>query len=100
MALDLSEIFKPMLVDRTIFTVLNKKQIQASDFRQDINRCVLKEGAKKVFVQAFEERLKETFKHRSLGRSVSYKHLVKLECYKLQKHLLGMEVYKPFKMMW
>ena len=100
LALDLSEIFKPMLVDRTIFTVLNKKQIQASDFRQDINRCVLKEGAKKVFVQAFEERLKETFKHRSLGRSVSYKHLVKLECYKLQKHLLGMEVYKPFKMMW
>ncbi|WP_028525641.1 type I-B CRISPR-associated endonuclease Cas1b [Runella limosa] len=100
LALDLSEIFKPMLVDRTIFTVLNKKQIQASDFRQDINRCVLKEGAKKVFVQAFEERLKETFKHRLLGRSVSYKHLVKLECYKLQKHLLGMEVYKPFKMMW
>ena len=100
LALDLSEVFKPMLVDRTIFTVLNKKQIQASDFRQDINRCVLKEGAKKVFVQAFEERLKETFKHRSLGRSVSYKHLVKLECYKLQKHLLGMEVYKPFKMMW
>ena len=100
LALDLSEIFKPMLVDRTIFTVLNKKQLQASDFRQDINRCVLKEAAKKVFVQAFEERLKETFKHRSLGRSVSYKHLVKLECYKLQKHLLGMEVYKPFKMMW
>lgn len=100
LALDLSEIFKPMLVDRTIFTVLNKKQIQASDFRQDINRCVLKEGAKKVFVQAFEERLKDTFKHRSLGRNVSYKHLVKLECYKLQKHLLGMEVYKPFKMLW
>ena len=100
LALDLSEIFKPLLVDRTIFTVLNKKQIQAKDFRQDINQCVLKEGGKKIFVQAFEERLKETFKHRSLGRNVSYKHLVKLECYKLQKHLLGIEVYKPFKMMW
>ncbi|TAE39224.1 MAG: type I-B CRISPR-associated endonuclease Cas1 [Runella slithyformis] len=100
LALDLAEIFKPILVDRTIFSVLNKKQIQASDFRQDVNRCVLKEGARKVFVQAFEERLKETFKHRSLGRSVSYKHLVKLECYKLQKHLLGIEDYKPFKMMW
>lgn len=100
LALDLSEIFKPLLVDRTIFTVLNKKQLQANDFRQDINRCVLKEGGKKIFVQAFEERLKETFKHRSLGRSVSYKHLVKLECYKLQKHLLNIEAYKPFKMLW
>jgi len=100
LALDLSEIFKPILVDRTIFSVLNKKQIQANDFRQDMNRCVLKDGARKVFVQAFEDRLKETFKHRSLGRSVSYKHLIKLECYKLQKHLLGIETYKPFKMLW
>jgi CRISPR-associated protein Cas1 len=100
LALDLAEIFKPLLVDRTIFSMLNKRQIQASDFRQELNRCVLKEGARKTFVKAFEERLKETFKHRSLGRNVSYKHLVKLECYKLQKHLLGIEDYKPFRMMW
>lgn len=100
LALDISEIFKPLLVDRIIFSVLNKKQIQANDFRQDTNRCVLKDSAKKVFVQAFDERLKETFKHRTLGRNVSYKHLVKLECYKLSKHILGIETYKPFKMMW
>ena len=37
---------------------------------------------------------------RTLGRSVSYKHLIKLECYKLQKHLLGIENYRPFRMMW
>ncbi len=100
LALDLAEIFKPLLVDRTIFSMLNKKQIQASDFRQELNRCVLKDKARKSFVQAFEERLKETFKHRSLGRNVSYKHLIKLECYKLQKHLLGIDDYKPFRMMW
>lgn len=100
LALDLSEIFKPLLVDRTIFSILNKKQLQANDFRQEMNRCVLKDGARKTFAQAFEDRLKETFKHRSLGRNVSYRHLIKLECYKLSKHLLGMEEYKPFKMMW
>ncbi len=100
LALDLAEIFKPILVDRTIFSLLNKKQIQASDFRQELNRCVMKESARKVFTQAFDEKLKETFKHRSLGRSVSYKHLVKLECYKLSKHILGIDEYKPFKMNW
>jgi CRISP-associated protein Cas1 len=100
LALDLAEIFKPMLVDRVIFTVLNKKQIKASDFRKEVNACVLKDAAKKVFVQAFEEKLKETFKHRKLSRNVSYKHLIKLECYKLQKHLLNIEEYKPFKMLW
>jgi CRISP-associated protein Cas1 len=100
LALDLAEIFKPILVDRTIFTLLNKKQIQSSDFRFELNKCVMKDSARKTFATAFEEKLKETFKHRSLGRSVSYKHLVKLECYKLSKQILGIEEYKPFKMNW
>lgn len=100
LALDLAEIFKPILVDRVIFKVLNKKEIQAKDFDVQVNGVVLKDAAKKTFVRAFEERLNETIKHRSLGRSVSYKHLVKLECYKLTKHLLNIEEYKPFKAWW
>jgi CRISPR-associated protein Cas1 len=100
LALDLAEIFKPILVDRTIFRVLNKKEIQAKDFDVQVNSVVLKDAALKTFVRAFEERLNETIKHRSLNRSVSYKHLVKLECYKLTKHILGMEEYKPFKSWW
>lgn len=100
LALDMAEIFKPILIDRIIFTVLNKRQIKANDFRKELNACVMKDSARKLFVQAFEEKLKETFKHRKLSRNVSYKHLIKLECYKLQKHLLGMEEYKPFKMLW
>lgn len=100
LALDLAEIFKPILVDRVIFKVLNKREIQAKDFDVQLNGVVLKEGAKKIFVRAFEERLNETIKHRALNRSVSYKHLVKLECYKLTKHLLDMELYKPFKSWW
>lgn len=100
LALDLAEIFKPILVDRVIFKVLNKKEIQAKDFDVRLNGVVLKDAAKKTFVRAFEERLNETIKHRNLGRNVSYKHLVKLECYKLTKHLLNIETYKPFKAWW
>lgn len=100
LALDLAEIFKPLLVDRTIFKVLNKKELQEKHFDRHLNRCLLNANGKKVFVQAFEDRLNETIKHRSLNRNVSYKHLIKLECYKLSKHLLGIEEYKPFKMWW
>ncbi len=100
LALDLAEIFKPILVDRVIFKVLNKKEIQAKDFDVQVNSVVLKDVARKTFVRAFEERLNETIKHRSLNRSVSYKHLVRLECYKLTKHILGMDEYKPFKAWW
>lgn len=100
LCLDVSEIFKPILVDRIIFKLLNKKEIQAKHFDNKMNRCLLNPTGKKIFVKAFEDRLNETIKHRTLNRSVSYKHLIKLECYKLAKHLLEMEEYKPFKMWW
>jgi len=100
LSLDVSEIFKPILVDRIIFKVLNKKEIQEKHFDKKLNKCLLNETGKKIFVQAFEERLTETIQHRTLKRNVSYKHLIKLECYKLSKHLLEIEEYKPFKMWW
>lgn len=100
LSLDVSEIFKPLLVDRVIFKVLNKKEIQEKHFDKKLNKCLLNQNGKKIFVKAFEERLTETIKHRDLNRSVSYKHLIKLECYKLSKHLLEMEEYQPFKMWW
>ena len=100
LALDISEIFKPLLVDRVIFKVLNKNELQENDFDKKLNKIVLKNKGKKKFLQAYELRLQETIKHRSLNRNVSYKHLIKLECYKLQKHLLNIKEYKPFKMYW
>ncbi len=100
LALDLAEIFKPLLADRLIFTLLNKRVVQASDFDKQLNGCLLKESGRRAVVKAWDEKLAETIKHRSLGRNVSYKHLLKLECYKLSKHLLSMEEYKPFKAWW
>jgi CRISPR-associated protein Cas1 len=100
LALDLAEIFKPILADRLIFSLLNKKMIGKSDFDHTLNSCLLKDSGRKKVIKAWDERLQETIKHRSLGRSVSYKHLVKLECYKLVKHILSIEEYKPFKAWW
>lgn len=100
LALDLAEIFKPILVDRLIFTLLNKKQIQAKDFDFRLNSCLLKESGKRTFMKAWDEKLKETIKHRTLNKHVSYKYLVRLECYKLAKHLLKVDEYKPFKIWW
>ncbi len=100
LALDISEIFKPLLVDRVIFKVLNKKEIQEKHFDKQLNKCLLNDSGRKIFIKGFEDRLGETIQHRSLKRSVSYKHLIKLECYKLSKHVLGIEEYKPFKMWW
>lgn len=66
LSLDLAEVFKPLLVDRVIFKVMNKKMIQTNDFEANLNRVLLKPNAKKTFVQAFEERLQETINHHIL----------------------------------
>ncbi len=100
LCLDISEIFKPIIIDRVIFRVLNRREIQNKHFDRKLNRCLLNEKGKQVFVRAIEDKLNETFQHKSLGRKVSFRHLIKLECYKLAKHLLGIEEYKPFKMYW
>ena len=100
LCLDISEIFKPIIIDRVIFRVLNRKEIQEKHFDRKLNRCLLNDAGKKIFVRAIEDKLEETFQHKSLGRKVSFRHLIKLECYKLAKHLLGIEEYKPFKMYW
>lgn len=101
LALDISEIFKPILVDRMIFKLLNKKEIRVEHFDTKMNGCRLNDKGRSIVVREWDERLKETIKHRVLNKSVSYKHLVKLECYKLQKYILGLDAeYKPFKIWW
>lgn len=100
LSLDIAEIFKPIFVDRIIFKVLNQQMISEKDFDKKINYCYMKESAKKVFVKEFDEKLKTIIKHRTLGRNVSYRRLIRLECYKLIKHLIGDKEYESFKIWW
>jgi len=100
LSLDIAEIFKPLLSDRLIFSLLNKKQIQDKHFSKELNKCYLTEEGRKIFLKEFDEKLKTTIQHRQLKKSVSYRHLIRLECYKIIKHLLGEKEYKPFKIWW
>lgn len=100
LALDIAEIFKPILCDRLIFKLVNNGELRPQHFDERLNFCYLKENGRKLFLQVWDERLKQTIEHRNLGRKVSYRRLVRLECYRLKKHLLGMEPYEPFKIWW
>lgn len=98
--LDLSEIFKPIIVDRLIFTLLGKKMITKGDFDRVTEGIMMKEKAKKCFVENLDEKLKTTINHREIGRSVSYRRLIRLELYKLEKHLMGEKEYQAFIVRW
>ena len=96
--LDVAEIFKPVIGDRTIFSVLNKQIITKKDFEKNLHGILLKDNGRKKFLQQLEEHLKNTVKHKKLNRSVSYRRLIRLELYKLEKHLMDEEEYVPFVM--
>ncbi|MBC7081367.1 MAG: type I-B CRISPR-associated endonuclease Cas1 [Thermoplasmatales archaeon] len=100
LALDISEIFKPLLVDRIIFKLVNKDIIGEDHFVKELNSCLLNNKGKEIFLREYDEKLQTTIKHRDLGRNVSYERLIYLECLKLCKHFLGIKDYKPFVIWW
>ncbi len=100
LALDLAEVFKPILADRMLFKLLNTRQLDARHFAQDLNCCYLNERGRKVVLKEWDARLQTTIEHRRLKRKVSYERLIRLECYKLVKHLTGVEPYTGFHAWW
>ncbi len=99
LSLDISEAFKPIIVFRTIFELVNKKSIQIEKhFRKDLNYSLLNENGKKIFIQAFENRLNEKFKHSALNRFVSYQTAIKLDGYKLIKFIIENKFFEPFSL--
>ena len=98
--LDVSEIFKPIIVDRTIFSLLNKGMLKESHFMKELNGVYLNEKGRKVFVEEYQGKLETTINHKKLNREVSYRTLIRLELYKIEKHLMSDEEYKPYEAGW
>lgn len=100
LSLDLAEVFKPILSDRTIFSLLNRQQLAEKDFTKDVGFCHLGESGRKTVVREYDERLKTVITHKKLDRQVTYRYLIRLECYKLAKHIIGEQAYDGFKIWW
>ena len=102
LALDLAEVFKPLLVDRAIFRLVKTRQIQPSDFEGRLGGTYLTEKGRKTFVEHWDDRLRQTIEHRRLGRKISYERLVRLDAYRLVRHLCDPEddPYEGFEMWW
>jgi len=100
LALDVAEIFKPILSDRLVLKLINLNIIKEEHFEKSLNFVYLKEEGRKIFVKYFDELLEERILHRKLKRKIKYKNLIKLELYKLVKHFLGEKEYNPLKIWW
>ena len=94
--LDIAEIFKPLLVDRTVFSLVNKGVLKESHFTLCENDAVyLSEEGKKQFLHAFYAKLDSTLTVKE--KEMSYNTIVIEEIRKLVRHFKNTEKYKAFR---
>ena len=99
LSLDISEVFKPVIVYKTIFDLVNNKRIQvAKHFEKSLNYCILNEEGRQIFIESFENRIESTSLHTKLNRKISYRTAIKLDCYKLIKNILENKEFIPFSL--
>ena len=97
LALDLVEPFKPVMADRLIFRLWNSHSITDKDFMSDTNGFILTDDARKKILTEWDSLLRTTLHVDSLNRSVSYRQLLRLDCYKLINYLFEHKAYKPYR---
>jgi CRISPR-associated protein Cas1 len=100
LSLDLADLFKPVIADRVLFRLVNRNQIDQDDFETELGSCLLNESGRKTYTKELEETLERTVEHPELNRKVSYQYLMRIEAYKLKKHLLTGESYDAFRRWW
>ena len=99
LSLDLSEVFKPIIVYKTIFDCINNRKLSVEKhFDKKLNYCLLNETGKKIFISALEERFSQTYENKKLKRKVSLLTAIKYDAYKLIKEILEDVDFVPFSL--
>ena len=98
LALDLIEELRPVLADRFVLSVINKKVVSAKDFLKKENGAVLmKDDARKRFLSEWQNRKKEMLTHPYLKEKVEWGMVPYVQAMLLARYLRGdLDAYPPF----
>jgi CRISPR-associated protein Cas1 len=98
LALDLLEEFRAVWADRFVLTLINRRQIQLSDFVTEASGAVrLTDDARKTLLTAWQERKQTEVNHPYLDESVPIGLLPHSQAMLLARHIRGdMEYYPPY----
>lgn len=94
---DFADIFKPVVTDRIIFSLINKKMINKLTCfeKRDNGGVYLSAEGKRIFIEAFEDKLNQKIKTKECV--VSYRTLMDHEVQNYKKYLQHECKYKPYK---
>lgn len=93
--LDFADIFKPIISDRVIFTLINRKMLGIESFEEYNQGVYLSKSGKKIFLEQFEKKLNEALVIK--GKKYTYRELMILEVQNFKNEVIKKEKYRPYK---
>jgi len=97
---DIAEIFKPIITDRIIFGLINRKRIFPHHFDKQNDFCYLNSEGRKIVLEKFNEKVNQPISFIKNEKATTIKTIIRNECYKLIRLFLNNEPYHPFKINW
>lgn len=97
LSLDIAEVFKVVVVFPVIVTMINKGMLHVNEhFDHSMNDCLLNDEGRKKFTLELEKRIGSTFYHERMKRDMTFETAIRLDGYKLMKHLVEGIAFVPF----
>lgn len=98
LALDLMEELRPVLADRFVLTLINRKMVSGKDFSQkEDGAVIMNDSARKNLLTEWQNKKKETITHPYLGEKVEWGMIPFVQAMLLARYLRGdIDEYPPF----
>jgi CRISPR-associated protein Cas1 len=92
------EEFRSVIADRFVLTLINRKEIKPADFEKSaIGAVILKDAARKTFLNAWQERKNESITHPFLKEKIEWGLVPYSQALLLSRTIRGdIEAYPPF----
>ena len=97
LALDVMEEFRPLIAESVVLTAINNRMILPKHFVQAGHAVNLSPAGRKLFFQAYEQRMSALITHPIFDYKVSYRRVLELQFRLLARYLTGeIPEYPPF----
>ncbi len=95
---DLMEEFRQQIVDKTVLTLINRKQITADNFSAEDSKIMIDKKAKFLLIRSIMDKLDNavTFDN----EKTTYAKLIEKQAHNISLFLNGTKVYSPFYLRW
>lgn len=95
--LDFADVFKPLIVDRVVFSLINRREVKRDrHFRGDEQATFLNDEGKRIIVERIGKKLSTQIT--AGGRHLSYSDFMALEVRKFRDAIFDGELYEPLRL--